>query len=464
MKLGAYHLIRDIARGGIADIYLAKVATSSGKEKYLVCKCLKKSLTQDTEFLNSIIHEVQISRQLHHENIVEIFDLCAVEGQAFLTMEYLDGLDFHKLLQKNSEEGTRVPYPLAIYAIGEVANGLHAAHELTDASGHSLHLVHRDISPENILFGARGEIKIADFGIAKTSNMPDITPPDTIKGKFNYMSPEHAWGDRLDRRADLFALAAILYEAVTGCSFYPTDSIAATMQCARTANYVLPHEILPDFPPDLEKILVKALDLDKNQRYATALEFRLALDGCAAQHRWHATRDDWTQYLVERLQIQDAKLPLMHHGDALCDTSSLIPIDGTALANDEDTDATGQILPDELAEILKNSGVFQTQEDVIRASSEAMFRSGAKFNAVPQTPIERAENDLDASKTVQCTAPDFDALMANRPRSILGGGTTNPTTIKAMTPTSKPQKRRFLVAIFLILVAIFAILCLVLGV
>ena len=150
MKLGDYNLIQKIAVGGVAEIYLAKVRTVSNKEKYLICKCLKQSLTQDNDFLNSIINEVQCSRRLNHPNIIQVFDLCSYDEYAFLTMEYMDAGDMCQILRKNAEKQETVPYDIACYAIGQAALGLHYAHELTDAKGNPLNLVHRDISPENI--------------------------------------------------------------------------------------------------------------------------------------------------------------------------------------------------------------------------------------------------------------------------------------------------------------------------
>ena len=186
MKLGAYTLIKKIAEGGVADIYLAKIKTSQLQDKYLVCKCIRQSLTQDDEFLGSIINEAQCTTRLRHPNILEVFDLCACDGNAFLAMEYLDAQDFSKLIIHNNARNETVPYTYAAYAIGQVALGLHAAHTLNDVHGKPFHLVHRDVSPENILFSSDGAIKIGDFGIAKTVQMPDITPPDVVKGKFNY--------------------------------------------------------------------------------------------------------------------------------------------------------------------------------------------------------------------------------------------------------------------------------------
>lgn len=350
MNLGAYTLIRKIAEGGVADIYLAKTKSVGGKDAYLVCKCLRRALTQDTDFLTSAINEAQYTVRLRHPNILEVFDLCLVQGQTFLTMEYMDAQDFHKLIRGMPEHGaSSVPYPFAIYAVAQAALGLHAAHELTDAYGHPLNLVHRDISPENILFNRDGDVKIADFGIAKTSQMLDVTPPDVIKGKFNYMSPEQAWGDRPDRRSDIFSLAAVLYEATTGHAFYPAQSVADTITRARMTLFDKPSELVPDYPSDLEAVLLKALDIDKKLRFPTALEFKYALDDVAKRHAWNIRRQTWIDFLRQHVDFPDAPLPLLHADNIQLDAQSILrPLD-------EDPNATDQVNPDELLTILEKT-------------------------------------------------------------------------------------------------------------
>lgn len=391
MKLGVYTLIKQIAEGGVADIYLAKARTASKADKYLICKCIKKSLSEDTEFLKSILNEVHCTVRLHHPNVVEVFDLLACDGHSFLTMEYLDAQDFHKLLKKNGETGERMPIDMAIYAIGQAALGLHAAHELTDSHGHLLQLVHRDVSPENILFGSNGDIKLADFGIAKTANMAEQTPPDIIKGKFNYMSPEHAWGDKLDRRSDLFSLAIILYEAVLNRSFYSTESVEETVSCARMAMFELPHNIDAEFPADLEKILLKALDLDKKLRYPTVLEFKLALDDCMTAHGWQVTREAWIQYLQKHLAFPSKKLPLMRAGEMAPNEHSILkPEMNETTAETADIEITGQVSDEQMAELVNQavamrSGIQQAISQVPLSSLPSQVSENSHHSLSPVT-------------------------------------------------------------------------------
>lgn len=450
MKFGAYTLIKKIAEGGVADIYLAKTKSIFDCDKYLVCKCIRKNLTADEEFLASIINEAQCTTRLRHPNILSVFDLCREDDNAFLVMEYLDAQDFLKLIIGNNKRGETVPYTYAAYAIGQAALGLHAAHELTDGNGVPLELVHRDVSPENILFSSDGDIKIGDFGIAKTIQMPDITPPDVVKGKFNYMSPEQAWADKIDRRSDIFSLAAVLYEATTGRCFYPADSIDACIQCARMALYELPHNICPEYPPELEKILLKALDLDKKCRYATALEFKLALDHFIQSQNVIITKNDWVEYIKTRIQYPEMRLPRLKVEEFASDNSSLLAHDApkATIANAFSTDSH---VPQqcECGEI-----------DECSSKSQQSFDSSA---------AQIAKRDLppvaDETATQPVVQPDFDALKGVAPLAARADEKTKisdryaatleaqATPKRSCEPSSKLKKTIQLVLLLAVIVA-----------
>ena len=361
MKLGAYTLIRKIAEGGIAEIYLAKAASLRGSDKYLVCKCIKSALTGDSEFIDSIIREARLSVRMRHPNILEIFDLCYSDERAYLTMEYMDSSDLLHVILRMRERGLRIPYGVAVYAICEAAKGLHYAHELCDEQGAPLCLVHRDISPENILLGWNGGIKIGDFGIAKTNQMPDITPPETIKGKFGYMSPEQAWGDKIDRRSDIFSLAVVLYELTVGYSFYGQDAVSDMLMAARIAQYTPPSEYDPAYPKDLESILAKALDLDKKLRYQTAEEFREALEACARGNGWDCSSDAWLQWFHQTMETPPPELSLMRAVDIPKDPNSIVghkqrPVSPITQIS-EDSEQTIRVSPQEIMEQLSSGQI-----------------------------------------------------------------------------------------------------------
>ena len=361
--------------------------------------------------------------RLRHPNILEIFDLCYCENSAFLTMEYLDAQDLHKLINAVRSQGQSIPIPVAIYIVSQIALGLHAAHELTTPDKHPLNLVHRDISPENILFGSDGSIKLADFGIAKTSQMPDITPQDEIKGKFNYMSPEQAWGDHVDRRSDIFSLGIVLYETILGQGIYPYTSVADIIQHARVASFRQPHEIRPDFPADLERILLKTLDLDKNDRYQTALEFKIALDNCVAANHWNMDRAEWRQYLGSWIPFPQPPLPHMHAGEIAPDASSILKPEVTASPISEDLCVTGQVSSVMLNELRQIAGypsapkvpsVEKLSADLAALPDPETHEDTIRTACPPNKPEPRPSSESLVSAAANPPAPAPPPALSNR--------------------------------------------------
>lgn len=341
--LGRYVLITKIAVGGVADIYLAKTKSLTHRDRYLVLKCLRADAKSEEDFLETILNEALLSVQLRHPNIVEVFDLCEVQAEQFLAMEYLDAHDLSSVLAYHIQHDDYLPFGLALYAIREIATGLHYAHELKDSENRPLGLVHRDISPQNILLSSAGDIKLSDFGIAKTNLMRDKTPEGVIKGKFHYMSPEQAWGDRVDRRSDIFSLGIVLYEAIVGQEAYPYEGVATLIEKARIAQFPEPRKLRPEIPPELEALLLKALDLDKQARYQSAKEFADAIDDYLRKHHPRANRVTWLEHL-NSIQDRGAKLPLLHAADYVRDIHSMLPQNKSPnpQQNSEDSEITEQ--------------------------------------------------------------------------------------------------------------------------
>ena len=324
MKLGACELIEKIAEGSLAEIYLAKAPTKSGDEKCLVCKCVRPAVAGDSEFYDSIMVELECAGPLRHPNVVTIYNFCVDNGNAFLTMEYLDAKDFRYLINAMRSQNQNVPYPIAIHIICEIAKGLHAVHELKDSLGNPKQIVHRDITPENIFFNSDGHIKLGDFGIAKAAGRLTATPPDIIRGKFNYLSPEQAWCDSLDRRSDLYALGIIFYEAVLGVPFYRSEAIDQIINEARCGMHVAPIKVDPSFPPELNAILEKLFDIDKTQRYQTALELRDALLSFARSNHCEVSPQEWINFLRAHVPVTPAPLSLMDPDEMAPDPSIFI--------------------------------------------------------------------------------------------------------------------------------------------
>ena len=276
-ELGSYLLLNQIAVGGMAEIYLAKTQGVAGFEKFLCLKVLHPDLADDEEFIEMLIDEAKLVVGLNHVNIAQIFDLGRQGDTYYIAMEYVDGADLFKMMRSLSEQDIDVPIDVAAYVSQEICTGLDYAHRKNDPRGQPLNIIHRDISPQNILISHWGEVKIIDFGIAKAASRSKKTQAGVIKGKYYYMSPEQAWGDQVDHRSDIFSAGIILYEVLTGQMLYLEEDVTKLMDMVRRAEIPRPTVRRPDIPPQLENVVMKALAKRPADRWQSANEFQVAL-------------------------------------------------------------------------------------------------------------------------------------------------------------------------------------------
>jgi serine/threonine-protein kinase len=268
MQLGKYQMIRRLGRGGMAEVYLARAAGPMGFEKTLVVKRIHPHLMEEQRFIEMFLLEARLAAQLNHANVVQVFDFGEENGSYFIAMEYIDGPSLYTLIKRAYAEGTPVEFPLCAKIISFACEGLAYAHELPDpATGKPLGLVHRDISPDNILLSRNGGVKVVDFGIAKVASQGHRTQTGIVKGKVAYMSPEHLQGQPLDPRADVFALGVVLYKLVTGQHPFEGESDVTLIQAILKDPMVEVSERRQDVPEELERIVKKALAKERDQRY-----------------------------------------------------------------------------------------------------------------------------------------------------------------------------------------------------
>ncbi|HEY1087660.1 MAG TPA: serine/threonine-protein kinase, partial [Archangium sp.] len=268
---GKYFLIKKLAEGGMAEIFLAKQLGVEGFEKNVVIKRMLPHLTQVSDFVSMFLDEARLAATLTHPNIVQISDLGLADGCYYICMEYLAGEDFATVLRTAKRRQEHAPLNIVLKVLLEAAIGLHFAHEAVDPKGNPIKLVHRDISPSNIFITYGGQVKVLDFGIAKAESRITSTGAGVVKGKYQYMSPEQARGDAIDRRADVFSLGVSLYEALTGVRPFARDTDLAVLK-AVLGNEVKPiRQLRPDLPAEVEAIVLKAMAPEPEDRYATAL-------------------------------------------------------------------------------------------------------------------------------------------------------------------------------------------------
>jgi serine/threonine-protein kinase len=285
-RFGKYVLIDRIAVGGMAEIFLARQEGLEGFEKTIVIKRIRPHLSNQQSFVNMFLNEAKLAAQLNHPNIVQIYDLGRISDSYFIAMEYIFGRDMRRIIPK--ADGMGIPFPM-VYALkiaSSVCEGLYYAHQKTDMYGNALHIVHRDITPENIFVSFDGTVKILDFGIAKAANQVEQTRAGEIKGKLSYMSPEQCTGKVLDHRSDIFSLGVVLYEWITGFKLFTGESEVAILKSITDGKIYPPSYFKADVPEAVEHILMKALDKDREKRYQTAWDMQYDLDQFLSQYEF----------------------------------------------------------------------------------------------------------------------------------------------------------------------------------
>lgn len=272
VPFGKYYLLDRISVGGMAEVFKAKTFGVEGFERLLAVKRILPSIAEDEEFITMFIDEAKIAVQLTHANIAQIFDLGKVGDSYFIAMEYIEGKDLRAIFDKMKKKGQTVPFPMAIYITMKMCEGLDYAHNKKDSAGRDLNLVHRDVSPQNVLTSFDGQVKVIDFGIAKAAGKAGKTQAGILKGKFGYMSPEQVRGMPLDRRSDIFAVGICLWELLTGERLFIGESDFSTLEKVRNVEIVPPSSFNKRIPEELEKIVLKALSKEVEDRYQSAMD------------------------------------------------------------------------------------------------------------------------------------------------------------------------------------------------
>jgi serine/threonine protein kinase len=266
-QLGRYQLVRRIAKGGMGEIYLARAQGAAGFEKTVIIKTILPRLSEEEEFVERFLDEGRTVVNLSHGNIVPVFDMDEIDGEYFIAMDYVPGRDLKAVLERRDDP---LPPKLAAYIISQVCEGLAYAHRQTDEEGESLEIVHRDVSPSNVLLSTDGEVKLIDFGIARAAGRSSETVTGRIQGKCCYMSPEQATGKTVDRRSDIFSAGVVFYELLTGERPFEGDSDLRSLELVRQCQFAPPSTVDPDVPEPLDDIVERALARDPEDRYETA--------------------------------------------------------------------------------------------------------------------------------------------------------------------------------------------------
>ncbi len=272
IPFGKYLLLDRINIGGMAEVWRGKMFGAGGFERLVAIKRILPNIAEDDEFISMFIDEAKISVQLTHANVAQIYELGQINSSYFISMEYIPGKDMRAIFDRCRKKGEPAPVPLVAYCVSKMCEGLDYAHRKKDGMGREMNIVHRDISPQNVLISYEGEVKVIDFGIAKAAGKATKTQAGILKGKFGYMSPEQIRGLPLDRRSDVFAIGVCLYEMLTGERLFVGDSDFSVLEKVRKAEVAPPSTYNRRIPDALEKIVLKALARDVDERYQYANE------------------------------------------------------------------------------------------------------------------------------------------------------------------------------------------------
>ena len=360
--LGKYELVRKLASGGMAEVFLARAAGPMGFEKTVVLKRILSHLADQPNFVSMFLAEARLAAQLNHPNVVQVFDFGQEGAAYFLVMEYLDGPTLRALIRQASETGRPIPFALAARLVSLACEGLAYAHEFVDASGTHLGLVHRDVSADNVLVTRNGAVKVVDFGIAKAANQTSFTRTGTVKGKFSYMSPEQLGAQPLDRRADVFALGMVLYELLCGRKPFDTTNDALVVQAIVNGGFAKASKFRPGVPDELQQVLDRALAKSRDDRYPDCRAMQADLERFILQ-----LGETVSQYQLSQL-VQELS-PVV---PSPATNASLVP---------------SQASPTGLPTVeLRPSGELASSAATVRNLPEVVVSSSGEGKAVPVVP------------------------------------------------------------------------------
>src|SRR5437868_2524144 len=285
IRIDRYELYDEIASGGMATVHLGRLVGPAGFGRTVAIKRLHPHLAKEQEFVTMLTDEARVAGRIGHPNIVPTLDIVAANNELFLVMEYVPGLTLSSLIKQANSFGDRVPLSVAASIMVGVLHGLHAVHEARDEHGHPLDVVHRDVSPQNILVGTDGVARVLDFGIAKAAGRLHTTRDGQLKGKLGYMSPEQLSGRSVDRRTDIYAAAVVLWEVLTGERLFEGDDAGAVFGLVMQKQVPAPSTLVPGIPAEFDEAALRGLERDPVRRFARARDMALLLENSVAMAR-----------------------------------------------------------------------------------------------------------------------------------------------------------------------------------
>ncbi len=421
-----YHLIEKLEAGGMAEVFLGEATSVQGFKKRVAIKRVLPHLASHTNFIGMFLDEARLGARLTHANIVSVFDIGKADNSFFIVMEFVDGTNLKKIMETLRIK--RHPFPLkdVIYIAMEACRGLSYAHELLDEDGNPVDLVHRDVSPPNILISKRGEVKVTDFGLAKARTQLERTDPGVVKGKFSYLSPEVATGQEVDERADIFALGVCIWEMLAGRRLFLGDTDYETVQAVSNAHVPTLVGLHPEVDPQFDALVQRALAKNPAERFQTARELGDALASYLFHHQMKVTSYDIANLVKAALDRQKSvpPQPIMIDGMIQEELARFTSLESTANVP-IDPSTSFALSPDEGARPLDAS-------DFVDPSN--WFTGDAEV----ETAIENVRDSAPAGATMGWFESKDDSVKVPRPGAVPMGPSLNPPSRSQAPDGSRP--------------------------
>jgi len=450
----SYRVTQRLESGGMAEVFRGEATSVAGFKKQVAIKRVLPHLASNEKFIKMFLDEARLSARLSHANIVQVFDIGRVEGTYFIVMEYIDGVNLKAVVEFLRARNEPVSMALAVHVTVKVCEGLHYAHELSDSDGQPLHIVHRDISPPNVLISKRGEVKIVDFGLAKAAHSVEKTEPGVVKGKFSYLAPETAQGQEADSQADIYAAGIMLWEMLAGRKLFQGETDYQTVKMVQQSQVPSIRTLNADVPDALERIINKALARDKAQRYRTAQLMGVELERFLAQNRMFASAFDLGE-LVGRVAEEKARSARTDGQQGGGEIDKLIQeelvkftsldeqsVAGQGLAPEADAgarplDADNFVDPSQWADDFMGDPLAARLNDDGPAAPRARL-------SIPVSLADELEGDEGPSPDVSGPSPTVVAATADKPNpppTSLVHGQGRAGTFAQLAPPPKPPSR-----------------------
>jgi eukaryotic-like serine/threonine-protein kinase len=435
----------------MAQIYLARMDGMASFERHVVLKTILANRANDRRFINMFLDEAKLAATLNHQNIAQVYEIDQADGAYYMAMEYVHGENCRAILETSIRRATVIPIELAVLIVSGAAAGLHHAHERKGKTGQALNIVHRDVSPANIMVGYDGSVKVLDFGIAKAEERYTQTIGSTIKGKYGYMSPEQCKGKGIDRRSDIFALGIVLYELTTQRRAFKGRDDFDTMKRIVAGDLMLPSSLVPGYPPELEGIILKALSSEPDDRYSTAQAMIESLDVFTQRAKLACTntamarfmvqlfgepREPWEMVPVDGRQSSSSSTPAL---------ASPVSLDIEELGGHEDMPTT--VLPGGSATLPPSSNLIPprtvtSQGHQMRGgepTSSAIVR--ARAASLPTGPASRPQATGNPPYATGSTPPPSRGNSSTTPPPSRGNSSTTPPPSRGNSSTTPPPMR-----------------------